>query len=106
MKVLYRQWKQQHPNLSSLWSLYHVRRHEGIGMSPAERFARGSAQFRPRDPPLDLEQLFYAQVFRLVHKDGTGRLRKRVSRWGWSAGLAASEVKKRVRFAGSSGPRS
>lgn len=55
-------------------SVYQVRLHEGIGMSPAERFAKGSAQVRPLDPHLDLEQLFYAQVFRVVRKDGTVRL--------------------------------
>ena len=57
-----------------LQSVYHVRLHEGIGMSPAERFAKGSAQVRPLDPHLDLEQLFFAQVFRVVRKDGTVRL--------------------------------
>jgi len=43
-------------------------------MSPQERFARGSAQVRPLDPHLDLERLFYAQVLRVVRKDGTVRL--------------------------------
>jgi putative transposase len=57
-----------------LQTVYHVRRHEGIGMSPQERFARGSAQVRPLDPHLDLERLFYAQAFRVVRKDGTVRL--------------------------------
>jgi len=57
-----------------LQTVYHVRHHEGIGMSPAERFARGSAQVRPLDPHLDLERLFYAQEFRRVRKDGTVRL--------------------------------
>jgi putative transposase len=57
-----------------LQTVYHVRHHEGIGMSPTERFTRGSAQVRPLDPHLDLERLFYAEVFRMVRKDGTVRL--------------------------------
>ena len=57
-----------------LQTVYHVRHHAGIGMAPQERFARGSAQARPLDPNLDLEQLFYAQEFRRVRKDGTVRL--------------------------------
>ena len=57
-----------------LQTVYHTRQHEGIGMSPAERFARGSAQVRPLDPHLDLERLFYAEAFRVVRKDGTLRL--------------------------------
>lgn len=57
-----------------LQSVYHVRQHEGIGMTPAERFARGSAQVRTLEPHLDFEELFYAQAFRVVRKDGTVRL--------------------------------
>ncbi len=57
-----------------LQTVYHVRHHAGIGMTPQERFARGSAQARPLDPNLDLERLFYAQEFRRVRKDGTVRL--------------------------------
>jgi putative transposase len=57
-----------------LQSVYHVRHHEGINMSPQERFARGSAQVRPLDPHLNLDQLFYTQEFRVVRKDGTVRL--------------------------------
>ena len=57
-----------------LQTIYHVRQHEGIGMSPQQRFAQGSAHLRPLDPTLDLERLFYAQVFRVVRKDGTVRL--------------------------------
>jgi hypothetical protein len=57
-----------------LQSVYHVRRHEGIGMSPNERFAQGSRQVRALDPHLDLDRLFEAQLFRVVRKDGTVRL--------------------------------
>ena len=52
-----------------LQTLYHVRHHEDIGMSPAERFAHGSAQVRPLDPHVDLDRLFYAQESRRVRKD-------------------------------------
>jgi len=57
-----------------LQTVYHVRLHEGIGMSPNERFAQGSRQVRALDAHLDLEQLFYAQLHRVVRKDGTVRL--------------------------------
>jgi len=57
-----------------LQTIYHVRHHEGIGMTPAERFARGSTHVRTLDPHLDLERLFYAQLWRVVRKDGTVRL--------------------------------
>ena len=57
-----------------LQSVYHPRLHEGIGMSPNQRFAQGREQVRPLDPHLDLDRLFYAQLFRVVRKDGTVRL--------------------------------
>ncbi|MBE7501881.1 MAG: transposase [Verrucomicrobiales bacterium] len=54
--------------------VYHPRHHEGIGMSPQERFQRGSTHLRLLDPHLNLDQLFYAQELRTVRKDGTVRL--------------------------------
>lgn len=58
-----------------LASQYHLRHHEGIGMSPQERFTRGTgAHLRQLDPHQDLDRLFYAQQLRLVRKDGTVRL--------------------------------
>lgn len=57
-----------------LQTIYHARLHEGIGMTPNERFAQGSRQVRPLDPSLDLDRLFYAQLLRVVRKDGTVRL--------------------------------
>ena len=74
--------------------VYHVRHHEGIGMSPQERFARGSAQVRPLDPHLDLERLFYAEVFRLVRKDGTVRLDNHL----YEVDLALRGLEVRLRF--------
>src|SRR5574341_97146 len=48
-----------------LQTVYHARTHEGIGMSPNQRFAAGSAHVRTLEPHLDLERLFYAEVFRV-----------------------------------------
>jgi putative transposase len=75
-------------------TVYHVRRHEGIGMSPQERFARGSAQVRPLDPHLDLERLFYTEWLRLVRKDGTVRLNNEL----YEVDLALRGLEVRLRF--------
>jgi transposase InsO family protein len=77
-----------------LQSVYHARRHEGIDMSPSERFARGSAQVRTLDPHLDLDRLFYAQEFRLVRKDGTVRLNNDL----YEVDLALRGLEVRLRF--------
>lgn len=77
-----------------LQSVYHVRRHEGIGMSPQERFAQGSGQVRPLDPHLDLDRLFYAEAFRLVRKDGTVRLENQL----YEVDLALRGLEVRLRF--------
>lgn len=77
-----------------LQTVYHVRHHEGIGMSPQERFARGSSQVRPLDPHLDLERLFYAQAFRRVRKDGTVRLDNQL----YEVDLALRGLEVRLRF--------
>jgi putative transposase len=75
-------------------SIYHVRLHEGIGMSPAERFARGSAQVRPLDPHLDLDRLFYSELLRVVRKDGTVRLNNDL----YEVDLALRGLEVRLRF--------
>jgi transposase InsO family protein len=75
-------------------TIYHVRHHEGIGMSPQERFARGSAQVRPLDPHLDLERLFYAELLRVVRKDGTVRLNNDL----YEVDLALRGLEVRLRF--------
>ena len=77
-----------------LQSVYHVRRHEAIGMSPNERFAQGTQQVRPLDPHLDLDRLFYAQVFRVVRKDGTVRLDNQL----YEVDLALRGLEVRLRF--------
>ena len=77
-----------------LQSLYHCRRHEGIGMSPNERYAQGSGQVRPLEPNLDLERLFYAQHFRVVRKDGTVRLANQL----YEVDLALRGLEVRLRF--------
>jgi putative transposase len=77
-----------------LQTVYHARHHEGIGMSPAERFARGSEQVRVLDPHLDLDRLFYAQEFRRVRKDGTVRLDNGL----YEVDLALRGLEVRLRF--------
>jgi Mu transposase, C-terminal len=77
-----------------LQSIYHPRLHEGIGMSPNERFAQGSRQVRALDPHLDLDRLFYAQLFRLVRKDGTVRLENQL----YEVDLALRGLEVRLRF--------
>ncbi len=77
-----------------LQTVYHVRLHEGIGMSPNERFAQGSRQVRALDPQLDLERLFYAQLLRVVRKDGTVRLDNQL----YEVDLALRGLEVRLRF--------
>jgi putative transposase len=77
-----------------LQSIYHPRLHEGIGMSPNERFAQGSRQVRALDPHLDLDRLFYAQLFRVVRKDGTVRLENQL----YEVDLALRGLEVRLRF--------
>ena len=77
-----------------LQTVYHVRHHEGIGMSPQERYARGSTQVRTLDPHTDLERLFYAQVWRVVRKDGTIRLNNDL----YEVDLALRGLEVRLRF--------
>jgi hypothetical protein len=57
-----------------LQEIYHPRKHEGIGESPQERFARALPLVRTLDPHLDLDPLFYTRIERSVHKDGTVRI--------------------------------
>lgn len=77
-----------------LQTVYHVRPHEGIGSSPNERFAQGNRQVRPLDPKLDLDRLFYAQLLRLVRKDGTVRLDNQL----FEVDLALRGLEVRLRF--------
>jgi transposase InsO family protein len=77
-----------------LQTVYHVRLHEGTGMSPAERFAQGAAQVRPLDAQGELARLFYTQVFRVVRKDGTVRLDNGL----YEVDLALRGLEVRLRF--------
>jgi transposase InsO family protein len=77
-----------------LQTVYHVRCHEGMGMSPNERFAQGSRQVRALDAHLDLDRLFYAQLYRVVRKDGTVRLENRL----YEVDLALRGMEVRLRF--------
>jgi putative transposase len=64
----------------SLWlqSVYHVRVHSSTGMTPVERYQRGSHLVKALDPHLDLDELFYHQLTRTVRRDGTVRLGNRL----------------------------
>jgi transposase InsO family protein len=75
-------------------SVYHPRHHEGIGMSPQERFNRGSAHLRLLDPHLNLDELFYAQEQRVVRKDGTVRLTNQL----YEVDLALRGLEVRLRY--------
>lgn len=77
-----------------LQSVYHSRVHEGIGMTPNERFSQGARQVRPLDPALDLERLFYAQLLRVVRKDGTVRLNNQL----FEVDLSLRGLEVRLRF--------
>ena len=57
-----------------LQEIYHSRKHDSIGESPQERFARGLPLLRHLDPQLDLDRLFYTRIDRVVRKDGTVRI--------------------------------
>jgi transposase InsO family protein len=77
-----------------LQTVYQTRVHEGTGMSPNERFAQGSRQVRALEAHLDLERLFYAQVFRVVRKDGTVRVENQL----YEVDLALRGLEVRLRF--------
>jgi transposase InsO family protein len=77
-----------------LQTTYHSRRHEGIAMTPNERFAQGSRQVRLLDPQLDLDRLFYAQLLRVVRKDGTVRLDNQL----YEVDLSLRGLEVRLRF--------
>jgi putative transposase len=77
-----------------LQTIYHSRRHEGIAMTPNERFAQGSRQVRLLDPQLDLDRLFYAQLLRVVRKDGTVRLDNQL----YEVDLSLRGLEVRLRF--------
>jgi transposase InsO family protein len=74
--------------------VYHPRHHEGIHMSPHERFTRGSAHLRLLDPHQDLDRLFYAQLTRVVRKDGTVCLQSKL----YEVDLALRGLEVRLRF--------
>lgn len=73
---------------------YHQRLHQGIGMSPFERFTKGAHQIRTLDPHQDLERLFYHSLKRTVRKDGTVRLNNKL----FEVDLALRGLEVRLRF--------
>ena len=64
----------------SLWlqTVYHPRVHTSTGMSPTQRYQQGAHLVKALDPHLDLDQLFYHQLTRVVRRDGTVRLDSRL----------------------------
>jgi len=52
-----------------LQGVYHIRHHEGIGMSPGQRFAQGAPFVRPLDPDLDLPRLKFTPQFDKILDD-------------------------------------
>jgi putative transposase len=61
-----------------LQETYHVREHSSTHQSPEARFKAHSHQLRLLDPEQDLERLFYTKTQRVVRKDGTVLLDKRL----------------------------
>jgi len=77
-----------------LQTVYLVRVHEGIGMTPTERFSRGAHQIKTLDPSVDLDRLFFTQLYRVVRKDGTVRLDNQL----YEVDLALRNLEVRLRF--------
>lgn len=61
-----------------LQEIYHVREHSSTGQSPEARFKAHSHQVRLLDPAQDLDGLFYTRTQRVVRKDGTVLLDKKL----------------------------
>jgi len=57
---------------------YHLRPHGSTGMSPHERFNRTGHPLRPIEEPDKIDALFYTRIERVVRKDGTVTLGKKL----------------------------
>jgi transposase InsO family protein len=57
---------------------YHLRVHGSTGMSPHERFTRASHALRTVEEPDQIDPLFYTRTERVVRKDGTITMRKKL----------------------------
>lgn len=59
-------------------SIYHLRTHGSTNMSPHERFTRAGHPLRTLEEPEKIDALFYTRIERVVRKDGTVTLRKKL----------------------------
>lgn len=59
-------------------STYHLRVHSSTTMSPHERFTRAGHPLRPIEEPEKIDALFYTRIERVVRKDGTVTLGKKL----------------------------
>jgi transposase InsO family protein len=57
---------------------YHLRSHGSTGMSPHERFTRAAHPLRTVEEPEKIDALFYTRIERVVRKDGTVTLGKKL----------------------------
>jgi len=57
---------------------YHLRRHSSTDMSPHERFTRAGHPLRSVEEPDKIDSLFYTRIERVVRKDGTVTLGKKL----------------------------
>jgi len=57
---------------------YHLRLHGSTGMSPHERFTRGAHPLRTVEEPEKIDAFFYTRIERVVRKDGTVTLGKKL----------------------------
>lgn len=57
---------------------YHLRKHSSTGQTPHERFNGGSHPIRPVEEPEKIDALFYTRTERVVRKDGTVTLGKKL----------------------------
>ena len=73
---------------------YHLRPHGSTGMSPHERFTRGAHPLRPVEEPDKIDSLFYTRTERVVRKDGTVTLGKKL----FEVNLALRALKVELRY--------
>ncbi|MFA7335032.1 MAG: hypothetical protein WC130_12185 [Kiritimatiellia bacterium] len=57
---------------------YHLRSHSSTNMSPHERFTRAAHPLRTVEEPEKIDALFYTRIERVVRKDGTVTLGKKL----------------------------
>ena len=59
-------------------STYHLRKHSSTGQSPHQRFTSSQHPIRPIEDPETIDPLFYTRTQRVVRKDGTVTLGKKL----------------------------